>query len=611
MDRLPIQLALVEVIRTLLFCTRSEDIQMTPLHLGIELKSKKKACQGSQKIFYIRVSSNSDVSFQALLKDGYLPTFIKMVLAMQCHEEEAHLSVQQSDATNVNLITQKIIWLSQEGDKINVDCRQTSTVTNLDSMECDNFVIHFRVVQPEEYILLEGQQFCKFLYWLKFLNPLISITFTMKISGAVCNTDFSYKTTTAFQNLTLINDPVYLLWHSKSKAAGKVFCCSGNSVSMEYVDKFTGSTSSLCISSIICFLPIWKEPSQHSSWTGKFLITVYGPQYVPLQLHSASVEDFHSLINWNRFAFVVNKVQPCLKDCLQWEIRMDAEIADQLILPKTPSTNSFLLHISIIISSKNACSSKYDAQLHTRLSADETLLSWHALKESVESSFQTFCHLKNGEENPKKIALLTKTIPLISKALCDVVSLSCNAEFRLEMQCVTQTDCLDAMRKDLTNRLWKLSNCQEPVHCNSQQNYALIGPEEDDIPVIDSWEELTSCSPSQQADQLEGQSSFIEETNQEPMRPSAEQEIGSAMPLPEETEIHQFPLDQSFFDDLEIDFSSITDINEVDPSSEVVNNNMEPEESSLEIIENDNNTTTNQTDSAWYNEVMLDVADWI
>ena len=64
---------------------------------------------------------------------------------MQHHEEEAHLSVQQPEATDINSVTQNIIWLSQENNKIHVTSRQSSTITNLDHSEYDKFIIHFRV----------------------------------------------------------------------------------------------------------------------------------------------------------------------------------------------------------------------------------------------------------------------------------------------------------------------------------------------------------------------------------------------------------------------------------------------------------------------------------
>ena len=78
------------------------------------------------------------------------------------------------------------------------------------------------------------------------------------------------------------------------------------------------------------------------------------------------------------------------------------------------------------------------------------------------------------------------------------------------------------------------------------------------------------------------------------------QEMIRAMPLPDENEIHQLLQDQSLFYDFEIDLPNVTDDNELDPSPEVVNNNMNfsvEQETSSVIRESENSAATNQRET--------------
>ncbi|XP_046571146.1 uncharacterized protein LOC124279375 [Haliotis rubra] len=493
MHHLPIYESVVEVIQALLLSFPLADFDASGCNIAVDIKAKKKVNpDNDRQVFYVRVSSSQDLDLETLFKEKVLTRFAEVLLYMQCGEEEGHLSVQRPCREETGSSVHEVFWLEQTnlGD-MTLKCQHSSQTQNTDFTETPpRFVIHFRIVQSESHIMSEGQLIHRFLHKLKFLHGKLDTTFSMKVCGAVCQTDFSARNCVQVKGISLVDDLRFFFGKGclKSMCCGTVRGFRGRSLAAGLNSGGLLSPSPISLSTLACLYPVTERYPQHTGsqdMTGQVFINFYGPLLTPLLLSSRQLEmlDIHKLTDWSTLSLRLTDTE----QKMQSDMTATATLMNQRYMPPwAAGATTFLLGLAVIVSDLCADDdANRDREIIRHLQGDVSLLPqlYPAISESLQSSLQHIFANRVTEYEKMHEKTYTQSIQMITSAICHVFNHSTNVNFRNDMSHLLQVDTRQALEKALKTRL------REIAHVSDAQIQEI---ETDDADTdIDEWGEAT------------------------------------------------------------------------------------------------------------------------
>ncbi|XP_067680638.1 uncharacterized protein [Haliotis asinina] len=491
MQHLPIYESVVEVVQALLLSFPLAEVDTSSCNIAVDIKAKKKVNpDNDRQVFYVRVSSSQDLDLQTLFKEKALTRFAEVLLYMQFGTEEGHLSVQRPCREESGSYVHDVFRLEQTdlGD-ITLKCQHSSQQT--DFVETPpRIVIHFRIVQSESHIMSEGQLIHRFLHKMKLLHGKLDTTFSMRVCGAVCQTDFSARNFVQVKGISLVDDLRFFF----GKGCLKSMCCGtacgfmGRSVAAGL--NFGGPLSSfrLSVSTLACFYPVTERYPQHTGshgMKGQVFINFYGPLLTPLLLSSKHQEmlELQKLTDWSTVSLRVTSTE----QRMQSDMTATATLMNERYMPPwAAGATTFLLCLAVIVSDPRAeDDTNRNREIIKHLQGDANLLPhlYPAIGESLHSSLQHIFVNRVTEYEKMHEKTYIQSIQMITSAICDVFNHSTNVSFRNEMSHLLQVDTSQALAKALRIRL------QEIAHVSDAQTKEAVTDDADTD--IDEWGEAT------------------------------------------------------------------------------------------------------------------------
>ncbi|XP_046364285.2 uncharacterized protein LOC124140652 isoform X2 [Haliotis rufescens] len=493
MQHLPIYESVVEVIQAFLLSFPLAEFDVSSCSIAVDIKAKKKVHHDyDRQVFYVRVSSSQDLDLQNLFKEKALTRFTEVLLYMQCGEEEGHLSVQRPCQDHMRGSVQEVFWLEQTdlGD-ITLKCQHSTEAPNTDFNETPPpFVIHFRIVQSESHIVSEGQLIHKFLHKLKFLHGKLETTFSMKVCGAVCQTDFSVRNFVQVKGVSFVDDLRFFF----GKGCLKTMCCGtvkgfkGRSMAVGVNSGCPLSPSPLSVSTMACLYPVTERYPQHTGSggiTGHVLINFYGPQLSPLLMSRGHLTmlDIRKLTDWNTMSLWLTDTE----QKMQSDMTAAATLTNQRYLPPWASgATSFLLCLAVIVSDPRAEDhTSRNREIIKHLQGDPNFLPqlYPAIGESLHSSLQHIFANRATEYEKMHGKTYVQSIQMIASAICDVFNHSTNVSFRNDMSHLLQVDTRQTLENALKARLLEIAHVSDAEILETE-----TGDADTDI---DEWGEAT------------------------------------------------------------------------------------------------------------------------